>query len=140
MGSPTLTMPEIKVPVITVPKRTRDDLYARIDARVDTMFSDGLIDEVERLLGSGVSREAHALKAIGYREATRVLDGEWSLDEASGHTKRSTRRFAKRQLTWLRHHDRELVHWVSPGETPGVGEITSLWEKCRGGGRNEGER
>ncbi|MCD4751423.1 MAG: tRNA (adenosine(37)-N6)-dimethylallyltransferase MiaA [Thermoanaerobaculales bacterium] len=112
--------------VVVAPHRPRDELYARIDERVDRMFSAGLVDEVSQILASGTPRDSHALKAIGYREVVEVLEENWSVEEAIHHTKKATRRLAKRQLTWLRHHDQEMVHWVSPDECPGIDEIVSL--------------
>jgi tRNA dimethylallyltransferase len=64
----------------------RADLHATIAARVGSMFARGLLDEVRGLLAAGVPREAHALKAIGYRECVRVLDGEWTVGQARERT------------------------------------------------------
>jgi len=84
----------------------REHLVRRIDTRVDEMFEAGLADEVERLLEAGLAPDAPALSAIGYRETVRALRGELQggLDEALELIKRNTRRLAKRQMTWLRHH------------------------------------
>ena len=78
----------------------RADLYARIDARVDEMVAGGLFEEVERVFASGVSGTAR--QAIGYKEAAEALAGNISRDEAVELIKRESRRYAKRQLTWLR--------------------------------------
>jgi tRNA dimethylallyltransferase len=80
----------------------RGDLHATIAARVEAMFARGLLGEVRGLLAAGVPREAHALKAIGYRECCRALDGEWSEEQARERTAAATRGLAKRQMTWLR--------------------------------------
>ncbi len=80
----------------------RPVLHARIGQRVESMFSSGLLREVQGLLAAGVRPEAHALKAIGYRECCRVLAGEWGEEQAREATVVATRRLAKRQLTWLR--------------------------------------
>jgi tRNA dimethylallyltransferase len=80
----------------------RDLLRARISARVTQMFAAGLLDEVRGLLAAGVSADAHALKAIGYRECCDVLAGKTRLDEARALTIIATSRLAKRQMTWLR--------------------------------------
>lgn len=90
---------------------SRPDLHDRISARVKNMFSRGLVGEVTRLLEAGVSAEAHAFKAIGYRESVRVVYGDWTEQEAQHHTERATRQLAKRQLTWLRR-ERDLT-WIS---------------------------
>ena len=77
-------------------------LYARIDARVDKMIKDGLFNEVRALLAAGLSENSTAMQAIGYKEALSFLKGEISEAEASAEIKLASRRYAKRQLTWLR--------------------------------------
>ncbi|MEE0435508.1 MAG: tRNA (adenosine(37)-N6)-dimethylallyltransferase MiaA [Peptococcaceae bacterium] len=77
-------------------------LYERINARVDMMIENGLVEEVEMLLKQGYNKETQALKAIGYKEIIAYLDGQLSLDEAVALLKKNTRHFAKRQLTWFR--------------------------------------
>jgi tRNA dimethylallyltransferase len=84
----------------------RERLVQRIETRVDQMFAAGLAEEVERLLDGGLAPDAPAFSAIGYRETVSALRGELDggLDEARELIKRNTRRLAKRQMTWLRHH------------------------------------
>lgn len=84
-------------------------LYDRINARVDKMVSDGLFDEVKGLLDSGLSPESTSMQAIGYKEPAAYFRGEMSRDEAIELIKLSSRRYAKRQLTWLRRDD--SIHW-----------------------------
>lgn len=79
----------------------RDELYRRIDARVEKMFGEGLVGEVERLLSRGYGPELKPMKALGYRQVLSYLSGSVSLPQAVGETKRDTRRYAKRQVTWL---------------------------------------
>ena len=93
----------------------REALYARIDARVDEMFSQGLVDEVAALADAGIRDSATASQAIGYKEVLAALDGLCTLDEARESIKRSTRRYAKRQLSWIRRDGRATV--VPMGET-----------------------
>lgn len=81
--------------------RDRALLYARIDARVDEMVSHGLFEEVASLLASGLSPECTAMQAIGYKETALALRGEISREEAVDSIKLSSRRYAKRQLTWF---------------------------------------
>ena len=88
----------------------RADLYARIDARVDGMMKAGLAEEVKGLLDSGVPESCTAMQAIGYKEIAAALRGETTLEEAAEQVKQSSRRYAKRQLSWLRR-DPEL-HWI----------------------------
>ena len=92
----------------------RADLYARIDARVDEMVADGLFEEVERVFASGVSGTAR--QARGYREAAEALAGNISRAEAVELIKRESRRYAKRQLTWLRKKPDAL--WIRHGAEP----------------------
>ncbi|MFZ5805401.1 MAG: tRNA (adenosine(37)-N6)-dimethylallyltransferase MiaA [Acidobacteriota bacterium] len=108
----------------------RPALHARIAARVETMFARGLVDETRRLLESGVAPTAHALKAIGYREAVRVVQGEWSETQARQATVVATRQLAKRQLTWLRGE--AGVQWLSGFGEDVLEQASALWEACRG--------
>ncbi len=83
----------------------RAALYGRINERVDKMVSDGLFDEVRSLLEGGLTPDCTAMQAIGYKEPAAYLRGEMSRDEAVELIKLSSRRYAKRQLTWLRRDD-----------------------------------
>ena len=88
----------------------RENLYARIDARVDTMMEQGLLDEVKTLKKMGYTRDMVSMQGLGYKELLAYLDGECSLEEAVYIIKRDTRHFAKRQLTWFRR-ERDVI-WV----------------------------
>ena len=94
----------------------RETLYARIRQRVDEMVAAGLFEEVERLLGAGLSDFCTAMQAIGYKEIAAALRGECSPEDAIETVKRESCRYAKRQLTWLRR-DRDLV-WLPREEYP----------------------
>jgi tRNA dimethylallyltransferase len=124
-------------PLLVALERDRDALYARINLRVDTMFASGLVEEVRRLLASGVPLDAHALKAIGYRQVVAIERGKADLQTAVADTKRASRRLAKRQLTWLRNLREGRLHWVAPGSDFGVEEVLALWD---GHGKGSGER
>jgi len=98
----------------------RDQLYQRIDARVDDMLDAGLLDEVRTLLAEGYRDALTASQAIGYKELVPVVEGHADLGEAVDAIKRASRRYAKRQLTWFRADHR--VHWIDvtdlgPAET-----------------------
>jgi tRNA dimethylallyltransferase len=80
----------------------REDLYARLDRRFESMITAGLLDEVRRLLESGVDLGSKPFESLGYRQALAVLRGESSLDAAIASAKQETRRYAKRQMTWFR--------------------------------------
>ena len=88
----------------------REDMKALIDRRVDKMVEAGLLEEIDRLLSSGISREATALQAIGYKEFLGVAEGTATVEEAVEEVKLRSRQYAKRQLTWLRRN--EAVHWI----------------------------
>ena len=88
----------------------RARLYARIDERVDRMVEAGLVDEVRSLLGRGLESSKTASQAIGYKEVASALRGETSLEQAIDEVKQRTRRYAKRQLSWLRRDGR--VRWI----------------------------
>jgi len=80
----------------------REELYRRIEARVDRMMERGLVGEVERLFDLGYDRNLRALQSIGYRHVGAYLHGELSLYQAIGLIKRDSRRYAKRQWTWFK--------------------------------------
>ncbi len=92
----------------------REELYQRLDKRVDQMLEAGLLEEVKKLLQMGFSPELKPLRAIGYRHLIAYLRGEMDLEEAVRQMKRDTRRYAKRQLTWFRA-DPEVI-WFRPEE------------------------
>ncbi|WP_460790564.1 tRNA (adenosine(37)-N6)-dimethylallyltransferase MiaA [Nocardioides maradonensis] len=89
----------------------RETLDRRIDARVQKMFDDGLVAEVEHLLTEGLAEGRTASMAIGYRQVIAHLRGELTRDEAQQQTAAATRRFARRQLAWWRNDPR--IHWVA---------------------------
>ena len=88
----------------------RERLYARIDRRVDAMFAEGLVEEVRSLLCEGVPPDSTAMQAIGYKELVRALAGETTQAQAREEIQRESRRYAKRQLTWLRRDG--SLHWL----------------------------
>lgn len=91
-------------------ERSRQELYQRIDARVEEMMARGLLHEVQGLLHRGYSPSLRPLRAIGYRHMIGCLEGHTTLDETVAALKRDTRRYAKRQLTWFRHEDE--IEWL----------------------------
>jgi tRNA dimethylallyltransferase len=106
----------------------RAELYARIDRRVETMFREGLVEEVAGLLDEGYAPELKAFEALGYRAVVKALRGELSLDEAVELTKRDTRRYAKRQLTWFKRE--KDMQWIEgAGEDPQA--LAALLERAR---------
>ena len=95
----------------------RQDLYDRIDRRVEIMLDMGLISEIEGLLAEGLPEKCTAMQAIGYKEFVAALRGECTVEEAAAQVQQSSRRYAKRQLTWFRRNP--AVHWLrrAKGET-----------------------
>jgi tRNA dimethylallyltransferase len=87
----------------------REDLFERINLRVDRMLESGLLQEVRSLMPY---RDLTALQTVGYTEFFGYFDGKYDLDEAIRLCKRNTRRYAKRQLTWFRKD--ESIHWFTP--------------------------
>lgn len=94
----------------------RETLYARIDRRVERMVADGLFEEVEGLLASGLSADCTAMQAIGYKEAVLALRGELTREEAIARICQNSRRYAKRQLTWFKRDSG--AHWLVWDEEP----------------------
>lgn len=90
--------------------RPRTELYARVDARIQDMLSNGLIEEVRGLLAEGYSAELPALSAIGYRQIIAYLNGSLSLGEAVAQIQRATRVFVRRQANWFKPDD-PTIHW-----------------------------
>lgn len=98
-------------PLMISVKWDREKLYERINKRVDIMLEEGLLDEVKALMEHGYTKELNSMKGIGYKEVIDYFNGEMSLEETVGLIKQSSRRYAKRQLTWFRRDER--IHWVS---------------------------
>lgn len=106
--------------------RERPELYRRIDSRVETMFRSGLLNEVKRLLRSGLSKTS--CTALGIKEVKRHIDGEYDLEEAKRLLKLNTRRYAKRQLTWFRK-DKGII-WINISEGEGHNVTADrIWKK-----------
>ena len=110
--------------------RERQALYDRINQRVLNMFEDGLTDEVRHLLSAGVTREMQAMKGIGYKETAAWLAGEMSREEAVELIQKSTRHFAKRQLTWYRRMP--YIHWYMVDEIPEAELLTKVFADVAG--------
>ena len=96
----------------------RQSLYSRIDQRVTHMLEAGLLQEIRGLLQSGVPDTATAMQAIGYKEFVSALNGHGTVEAAADSVRQSSRRYAKRQLTWFRRNP--AVHWlIREDETSG---------------------
>jgi len=96
-------------------KRPREELYQRVDKRIEAMFEAGFVDEVKGLLVKGYSPELPTMSAIGYRECIRVIKGELSIEQAKVEMRRATRIFVRRQANWFKEEDPN-IHWFYAGE------------------------
>ena len=105
----------------------RAELYARIDLRVQQMMEQGLLQEVSRLLQSGISETATAMQAIGYKELVAALRGQCTVEEAVARIQQESRRYAKRQRTWFRRNSQ--IHWIYRTAQTDFSQILS--EACR---------
>jgi tRNA dimethylallyltransferase len=109
----------------------RDALYARIHARTETMLANGWLEEVRSLLDAGLPENAKPFDFIGYRELRAVLQQRATMDEARAVIQQSTRRYAKRQLTWFRREP--AVHWLAGfGDDPLLQEKALQWLREQG--------
>ena len=99
----------------------RATLYDRIDKRVEMMLEQGLLAEIQSLLDEGVPEKATAMQAIGYKEFVDVLRGRSSMDTATALVQQSSRKYAKRQLTWFRRNP--AIHWLRREENETTAQI-----------------
>ena len=99
----------------------RSELYRRVDLRVGIMLEAGLIQEIRELLDSGIPEKCTAMQAIGYKEFVAALKGECTIEEAADQVRMFSRRYAKRQLTWLRRNPK--IHWLIRETGQGSEEI-----------------
>lgn len=107
--APILWYPDTRIVGVAVP---RDELVLRLDARVEAMWRDGLVDEVRALRAQGLERGVTARRAIGYAQALAELTGEMTEAEAIAETQALTRRYARRQVSWFKRYDD--LRWVDP--------------------------
>ncbi len=101
----------------------RERLYDRINRRVEKMFEEGFVEEVDNLLKMGFSKELPSMNSIGYKEVVKYLNGEMTYEECVEEIKKQTRRFAKRQLTWFRKYKDATWLDLSENEEKLFGEI-----------------
>ena len=100
---------------------SRATLYARIDRRVESMLEQGLLPEIQSLLDEGVPENTTAMQAIGYKEFVDVLMGRSSMQTATELVQQSSRKYAKRQLTWFRRN--QSIHWLCREENEDTQQI-----------------
>lgn len=108
--------------------RERNELYDRIEKRVERMIADGLIDEVRSLLERGYSPDLKPMQSLGYKQINLFLQGKLTLEEAIASIKQETRRYAKRQLTWFRKEPIDYHFNVSGNSEEFFGDILNYIE------------
>ncbi|MCL2017060.1 MAG: tRNA (adenosine(37)-N6)-dimethylallyltransferase MiaA [Defluviitaleaceae bacterium] len=120
-GKPISSYTPAKTPrynnIIITLHRDRQELYAAINRRTEQMFANGFLQEVQDLLDNGITNNTTAMQAIGYKEVISYLNGEFSFSETLANIQQNSRRYAKRQLTWLRHQLTDS-HCLNATETP----------------------
>ena len=109
--------------------RNREDLYERINARVEKMFRDGLVSEVEAFSNKGYTEHSPGFKGIGYREIFPYLRGECSLSECKALIQQNSRHYAKRQLTWFKR-EKETIFVEAENFKSREEEAEWIIEKC----------
>lgn len=103
--------------------REREELYNRINARVDQMMADGLLEEAQALFDK---RHLNALNTVGYKEIFNYINGQWTLEEAIERMKGNTRRYARKQLTWFKR-DPE-IRWFHPDDKETILKYIAQYE------------
>lgn len=106
--------------------RDREELYHRINVRVDMMMQEGLLEEANTLYAK---RHVNALNTVGYKELFAYMDGQWSLEEAVERIKGNTRRYARKQLTWFKRD--EQIRWFHPDEKDNILNYILQHERIR---------
>ncbi|MFZ5881035.1 MAG: tRNA (adenosine(37)-N6)-dimethylallyltransferase MiaA [Chloroflexota bacterium] len=106
-------------------KRPREELYARVDARIEAMFAAGLLDEVRALLARGYSPELPSMSGIGYRECCQVLGGQLNAEQAQVQMRHNTRVFVRRQANWFKESD-PAIHWFEAGDPALLEKVITL--------------
>ena len=96
-------------------KRSRQELYRRIDERISHMLEDGLLEETQKLIENGYAATLPSMSAIGYAEMCGILEGRMDMAEAELLMKRRTRNFVRRQANWFRETD-PTIHWLDAAE------------------------
>ena len=111
--------------------RERQELYDRINARVEILINNGLVDEVKELMAMGLTSDDISMKGIGYKEIIAFLNNEYDLETAVDTVKKNTRHYAKKQLTWYRRYDK--INWLNISEfnsdEEAIEELISWLEK-----------
>lgn len=105
--------------------RNREELYDRINRRVDQMMTDGLLDEAKRFYPK---RHLNSLNTVGYKELFKYLDGEWALDFAIEKIKQNTRIYSRKQMTWFKRD--KNTYWINLSETTTSEALQNIIDYC----------
>lgn len=118
-------------PILICLNRNREELYERINKRVDIMIDEGLVNEVRAILNMGLSEAHISMKGIGYKEIISYLKGEITLEDAIELIKKNTRHLAKRQITWFKRYDE--MKWFNlsdfKNDEEGISEVVTWIKK-----------
>jgi tRNA dimethylallyltransferase len=109
--------------------RPREELYAKVDARIEVMFEEGFVEEVSTLLSKGYNQSLPTLSAIGYREVIQYLHGEITLEEAKVQMRKKTREFIRRQSNWFKPDD-PFINWypMTPDPFDEIIKAVLIWQ------------
>jgi tRNA dimethylallyltransferase len=109
--------------------RPREELYARVDERIEAMFEQGLVEEVKTLLSKGYNETLPTLSAIGYREVIQNIHGEITLEETKVQMRKKTREFIRRQTNWFKPGD-PLIEWhdMTPDPLEKIMQSILVWQ------------
>lgn len=105
--------------------RDREELYQRINKRVDVMMEDGLLDEASRFYPQ---RHLNSLNTVGYKELFKYMDGEWTLDFAIEKIKQNSRIYSRKQMTWFRRDSN--IQWINMTEIEKASALKIIADKC----------
>lgn len=112
-------------------KRNRENLYQKINLRVDKMIKDGLIDEVKNLRARGYNENLNSMQGLGYKQINKYLNGVYDKETAINLIKRDTRRYAKRQMTWFNNKIKN-IEWIDLDEYEENEVISKIEKSFRG--------
>jgi len=112
-------------------KRNRNNLYQRINLRVDKMFKDGFIEEVKMLRDMGYKEDLNSMQGLGYKQINKHLNGVHTKEEAIDLIKIETRHYAKRQMTWFNNKIKN-IQWINLDEYDGKKVLSKIINNCRG--------
>ncbi|MDO9121884.1 MAG: tRNA (adenosine(37)-N6)-dimethylallyltransferase MiaA [Anaerolineaceae bacterium] len=109
--------------------RPREELYSRVDLRIEAMFETGFVDEVKNLLDKGYNQDLPTLSAIGYREVIQFLNGDITLEETKVQMRKKTREFIRRQANWFKPNDPNIEwHAMTPDPLDEVMQSILSWQ------------